>query len=285
MKNALLIALFALTTAISAQDQYSNVRVRLRQADTVPRLSEPSHPVCETASNVYYFRVRGNVRGYKRGLQLVLLVRPTIWSGPSIRFFAQCMEPRVRKKGRFTAVGQVGSTNVPGGEWFAGQRVDVVVVAATQRPTPGSSFGQPEELAGFVAKSSLQTVELIAPNAYQIHPPCDGSYLTMEPDGLPSIGATDFGLMVTSPLEDSASYLFLGVPSNVLVPLTASPCFMLLGSTPVTVGVRLIHDGCARFPLAIPPQNALRGSMLGLQSVVLDSSMIWSSGAWLLTPY
>ena len=94
--------------------------------------------------------------------------------------------------------------------------------------------------------------------------------------GRPAIGNTGFSLDAFTPQGSVAVLFAIGITAGQYQ--VAPGCDLLLGDialAAVTVGSTA---GCARFPLAVPADNSLRGVRLHAQAVTLDAGIALSAG-------
>ena len=287
MRSVTALFVLALATSGAAQDAVRPPRLRLQPQAAAPRQAQPKPGACHTTPEVYWLHVEGSAERLARGQHLVLLVNPMLWDGRRLGWFAQCQVPQFVSGSTFRAIGQVGSEGVPGGGWFAGQRAAVVVVATTQRPTPGALFADPAHVPGFVAASDVHTLHLTSPNSFPVTADCDSKVVTMAPLGVPALGNGGFGMDVGSPREGRDVFVFLGVPTYGEQTLPGGACALHLGSDPLLGAIGTIRGGHLQVHVPVPNSPALRGRMFALQSVLYDDATAigWSSAAWLVTPW
>jgi hypothetical protein len=282
-----LLTLLACAAALPAQGKPKAPRVRLHTDGEVHRLERPQHASCWTAPEVYFFAVEGSLKDLPAGHHLVMLVSPVMWDGRQLRYFAQCIPPVVDRRGDFVAIGQVGSEEVPGGGWFAGQGAEVVMVATSERPRAGLSFAAPQDVPGFVAASERRRIRLARPNSFQVTSDCDSAMVSMTPIGVPQLGNWRFGMDVGSSREGQTALFLLGDPTYQEQPLVGGLCALHLGDRPILAAAGSIRAGHWSVRIPVPNSRALRGRMVAMQSVMYDeaSAVAWSSAAWLVTPW
>lgn len=287
LSRAFALAALLVTTTLPAQKKPRGPDVDLNGVGEVARIAQPAHATCATSPFVYYFKLRGSAKDLAAGQQLVLLVNPIMWDGRRINWFTQCMPPVVDRNGHFDAIGQVGSEDIPGGAWFAGQQADVVVVVTTQRPAPGAAFASPESMPGFVAASRVRTLTLAQANTFQVTADCDTAKVSMVAVGVPKLGAKDFGMTVYSSLEGKPVVMLLGEPTYAEVPLLGGVCMLHLGDRPIEAAVGTIVNSQWSMRVEVPMDMSLRGRLYALQSVAIDdmTQIAYSSGAWVISPW
>jgi hypothetical protein len=284
-----LVALAAAAASASAQGHARSrpFRLDLQTQGAVARQPQPQPGVCWTTPEVYWFTVEGRVDPLQPGQHLVLLVNPMLWDGRRIGWFTQCQAPRLDGRGRYTAIGQVGSEGVPGGGWFAGQRATVAMVVTTQRPAPGTMFADPAQVPGALAISPARTIHLVAPNSFQVTTDCDATQVSMAPLAVPALGNGAFGMDVGSRHEGETALLLVGLPTYIATPLVGGRCALHLGDDPLLGAAGAIRGAHWQVSIPVPNSPSLRGHMFALQSVVYaaPAAIAWSSAAWLVTPW